>query len=65
MITIKQIDEDNVELNIDKGTSHKVFLLGIEMLIEALMQDTNFNLTIDDFLEDIRRIYIRDNGDNK
>ena len=35
------------------------------MLIEALMQDTNFNLTIDDFLEDIRRIYIRDNGDNK
>lgn len=61
MITIKTIDNNNAELIIAKGTPHTTMLLGIEMLIEALMEETNDN--IDDLLQDLKRIYIRDKGE--
>ena len=64
MITIKTIDDNNTEINIPKGTKHTTILLGIEMLIEALMEQSSANLTIDDLLDDLKRIYLRDNGDN-
>ena len=64
MIKIKTIDDNNVEINIQKGTKHTTILLGIEMLIEALMEQSSANLTIDDLLDDLKRIYLRDNGDN-
>ena len=64
MITIKTIDDNNAEINIVKGTKHTTILLGIEMLIEALMEESSDNLTIDDLLDDLKRIYLRDNGGN-
>ena len=62
MITIKTIDKNNAELNIAKGTPHTTMLLGIEMLIETLIKDSNANLNIDDLLADLKQIYERDNN---
>lgn len=62
MITIKTIDENNAEIDIKKGTPHTTMLLGIEMLIEALINDSNANLDIDKILADLKYIYVRDNG---
>ena len=59
MITIKEIDKNNAEIKIDKSTSHITMLLGIEMLIEALIESSNIN--IDYLLSDLKRIYLRDN----
>lgn len=59
MITIKTIDDNNAELKIEAHTPHTTMLLGIEMLIEALMKETSND--IDAILEDLKRIYIRDN----
>lgn len=61
MITIKDIGNERAEIQIDKGTSHTVMLLGIEMLIEILIDDSSANLNIDDLLNDLKRIYKRDN----
>lgn len=62
MITIKTIDDNNAELKIDEGTPHTTILLGIEMLIETLIQETSAkDITIDKVLEDLKRIYERDN----
>ena len=58
MITIQTIEEDKVELKIEPHTSHKELILGLEMLIEAIVNETNMN--IDDVLEDVKRIYERD-----
>ena len=63
MITIKTIDDNIAELKIDEGTPHTIILLGIEMLIEALMEETSAKgVTIDNILEYLKRIYERDNG---
>ena len=62
MITIKTIDKNNAELNIAKGTPHTTMLLGIEMLIETLIKDSNANLNIDDLLADLKQMYERDNS---
>lgn len=59
MIIIKEIDKNNAEIKIDKSTSHITMLLGIEMLIEALIESSNIN--IDNLLSDLKRIYLRDN----
>ena len=59
MITIKTIDDNNAELKIKAHTPHTTMLLGIEMLIEALMKETPND--IDTILEDLKRIYLRDN----
>ena len=63
MITIKTIPEDRygrAELIVAKGTPYTTMLLGTEMLIEALIKETGND--IDWVLDDLRRIYIRDNG---
>ena len=62
MITIKTLENNNAELKIEKGTSHITMLLGIEMLVEALMNESSLKLSIDDLLSDIKRIYERDNN---
>ena len=64
MITIKTIEKNNAEIKVEKGTPHTTMLLGIEMLIETLMEQCP-NLTIDTLLDDLKRIYERDNGGNK
>lgn len=61
MITIKTLENNNAELKIEKGTPHTTMLLGIEMLVEALMNESSLKLSIDDLLSDIKRIYERDN----
>lgn len=63
MIIIKNENEKDVSLNIEKGTPHTTMLLGIEMLIEALINESSANLDIDYVLEELKRIYIRDNGE--
>lgn len=59
MIIIKEIDKNNVEIKIDKCTPHITMLLGIEMLIETLIESSNIN--IDYLLTDLKKIYLRDN----
>ena len=61
MITIKTIDKNNAELHIKEGTPHITMLLGIEMLIETLLQESSLDLTIDMLLQDLKKIYNRDN----
>lgn len=62
MITIKTIDSNNAEIKIKKGTPNMTMLLGIEMLIETLLKNSSADLTIDILLNDLKRIYLRDNG---
>lgn len=61
MITIKTVGKNNAELTVAPKTPHTTMLLGIEMLIEALIEDSSANLNIDDVLSDLKRIYLRDN----
>lgn len=61
MIIIKTENENEASLDVKKGTPYTTMLLGIEMLIEALLKEVP-SQTIDDLLEDLKRIYIRDNG---
>ena len=58
MITI-ETKNDKVELHIDSLTPHQEILLGTEMLIEILQKETQ--LDIDSILQDIKKIYERDN----
>ena len=60
MITIKELDNNTAELHIEKGTPHFAYLLGIEMLIESILQQFP-TITIDYILHDLKRIYERDN----
>lgn len=60
MITIKEINENKAELCIEKNTPHFVYLLGIEMLIETILEEVK-SMTIDDILADLKKIYLRDN----
>lgn len=67
MITIKTIKEDKygrAEMKIEKGTPYTTILLGTGMLIEVLLKE-NTCKNIDDLLEDLKRIYIRNNGGEK
>ena len=66
MITIKTIPEDKwgrTEITIEKGTPYTTMLLGCEMLIEALLKEVP-SQNIDDLLDDLKRIWYRDNGGN-
>lgn len=63
MIIIKTENDNNASLNIRKGTPNTTILLGIEMLIEVLINESSANLDIDYVLEELKRIYIRDNGE--
>lgn len=66
MITIKTINEDKhgrAEINIAKGTPYTTILLGAEMLIEELVKHSPKN-NIDWVLDDLKRIYLRDNKDD-
>lgn len=59
MITIRTLEKNVAELNVKEGTPHTTYLLGIEMLIENLLNQVP-TMTIDDILSDLKRIYIRD-----
>lgn len=61
MITIKTVDNDKAELIIEKGTPNTTILLGVEMLIEHIV-NSNDLMDIDFVLNELKRIYLRDNG---
>ena len=53
-------EDNNVSLKADKGIKWSTFITAIEILIEVLKENTDVSLAT--ILEDIRRIYLRDNG---
>ena len=59
MITIKNIDDNNAEIKIDKCTKYHDMLLGAVMLIEVLTKDRKNSF--EDVIDDIKCIYYRDN----
>lgn len=60
MITIKTIDNNRAELTIEKGTPNTTILLGVEMLVEHIV-NSNDLMDIDFVLNELKRIYLRDN----
>ena len=58
-IVVYQDDEGYVEVKVKPKTRHTTTLLAIEMLIECLLEATNYD--IDKVLNDVKNIYIRDN----
>ncbi len=62
MITIKSLENEQAEITIEKGTDSITIFLGIQMLIEALIEQRT-DLTIDLLLNDLKTIYLRDSGD--
>ena len=60
MITIKTIDNNRAELHIQKGTPNTTILLGVEMLVEYIV-NSNDLMDIDFVLNELKRIYLRDN----
>lgn len=64
-ITINELENGETSLNVDEGVKWSTFITGIEMLIEGLTENALENTTIEDILDDIRRIYERDNKVDK
>lgn len=62
MITIKSLENEQAKITIEKGTDSITIFLGIQMLIEALIEQRT-DLTIDLLLNDLKTIYLRDSGD--
>lgn len=60
-IKIIQNDDGSVLLKAKKGVNLSTLIVGIEMLIETIMVDDSFQGNIDDILDDVKRIYVRDN----
>lgn len=58
-IIIEEKENGEVSLKAIKGIKWSTFITGIEMLIECIKDAVPIN--IDDILEDIKRIYERDN----
>lgn len=68
MITIKTNKENKyggAEVKIAKGTPYTTILLGVEMLIECLVKEHTPNNDINWVLDDIKRIYERDNKESE
>lgn len=59
MITINTNDDGKIVLKVEKNTSGTELLAGIEMLIEVAMEE--INMSINQIVDDIMRIYERDN----
>ena len=57
--TDRRYKNGRTNVKIAQGTPHATILLGIEMLIEALLEEVP-EQSIDDLLADIKSIYIRD-----
>lgn len=60
-ITIEEKGSGEVSLKASKGIKWSTFIAGIEMLIECIKENAKVPINIDDILEDIKRIYERDN----
>lgn len=60
MIKIKEEQDGKVSIRADKGTKWNTFIVGIELMIETLLDNSKAHTTIDDVLADVKRIYERD-----
>lgn len=59
-IIIEEQENGSVILRANKGIKWATFITGIEMLIETIEENAETNYNIDDILEDLKRIYLRD-----
>ena len=64
MIEIKEEQDGKVSIRADKGTKWNTFIVGIELMIETLLDNSKAHTTIDDILSDVKRIYERDRNEN-
>lgn len=64
MIEIKEEQDGKVSIRADKGTKWNTFIVGIELMIETLLDNSKAHTTIDDILADVKRIYERDRNEN-
>lgn len=62
-IVIEENENGEIYLKASKGIKWSTFITGIEMLIEVINREVPID--IDDILEDIKRIYLRDKRDKK
>ncbi len=60
-IVIEEKEDGSISLKASKGVKWTTFITGIEMLIEAIKENSKLPIDIDYILEDIKRIYERDN----
>ena len=59
-ITITEEETGKISLRADKGIKWSTFITGIEMLIEVIRVNATKEISIDDILDDIKRIWNRD-----
>ncbi len=60
MIEIKEEQDGKVSIRANKGTKWNSFIVGIELMIETLLDNSKAHTTIDDILADVKKIYERD-----
>ena len=58
-IVIEEKEDDSISLKASKGIKWTTFITGIEMLIEVIKENAEVPIDIDNILEDIKRIYER------
>lgn len=60
-IVIEEKENGEVSLKAIKGIKWSTFITGIEMLIECIKENAEVPISIDDILDDIKRIHERNN----
>lgn len=60
-IIITQLETGETTLKVNAGVKWSTFIIGIEMMIECIIQNAEKDIDINFILEDIKRIYERDN----
>lgn len=58
-IIIEEQENGQVTLKAIKGVKWTTFITGIEMLLECMLEESEANYSIDDILDDVKRIYER------
>ena len=59
-IIITEEEDGKISLRAKKGIKWSTFIAGIEMILEVLKENAINEISIDDILDDIKRIYLRD-----
>lgn len=59
-IIIEEHEDGTISLNAKIGVRWSTFLTAIEMLIECIKENAQISIDINDILDDVKRIYLRD-----
>ncbi len=59
-IIIEEHEDGTISLNAKSGIKWSTFITGIEMLIECIKENAQISIDINDILDDVKRIYLRD-----